>query len=111
MAVPCEVADGCQRAVVWSADGGAVTLGTLGGADSWADGINASGDVVGSSTSPRVGNTGYIWFAESQRMVQLPFKGRWAAANAVSDVRADGTRLVVGRTANGSAVVWVVRHP
>ena len=84
LAAPCEVADGCQRAVVWSADGSVVTLGTLGGAVSWAVGINASGDVVGGSTSPQAGNTGYIWFAESQRMVQLPVKARWAAANAVS---------------------------
>jgi uncharacterized membrane protein len=112
VSVPCNVAGGCQRAVIWSANGSVVTLGTLGGADSWARDINASGDVVGGSTSPQVGNTGYIWFAESQRMVQLPFKGRWAAANAVSDVRVtDGTRLVVGMTSSGDAVVWVVRHP
>ena len=76
------------------------------------DDLNASGDVVGGSTSPQVGNTGYIWFADSQRMVQLPFKGRWAAANAVSDVRvADGTRLVVGMNSSGAAVVWVVANP
>ncbi len=112
LAVPCAVAGGCQRAVIWSADGSAVTLGTLGGADSSALDINASGDVVGVSTSPRGVNTGYIWLAESQRMLQLPFTGRWAAANAVSDVReADGTRLVVGMTSTGAAVVWVVRHP
>jgi uncharacterized membrane protein len=113
LAVPCGVAGGCQRAVVWSANGNAVTLGTLGGADSWAAGINASGDVVGGSTAPQVRNTntGYIWFAESQRMVQLPFKGTAGCrANALSDVRADGTRLVVGTT-NADAVVWVVRHP
>ena len=44
-------------------------------------------------------------------MVQLPFKGRWAAANALSDVRPDGTRLVVGMSSAGEAVVWVVRTP
>ena len=112
LAVPCTVAGGCQRAVIWPAYGSAVTLGTLGGADSWARGINASGDVVGGSTSSQGVNTGYIWFAESQRMLQLPFKGRWASANAVSDVRvADGTRLVVGMTSTGAAVVWVVGNP
>ena len=113
LAVPCGVAGGCQRAVVWSADGSAVTLGTLGGADSWAAGINASGDVVGGSTAPHVRNTntGYIWFAESQRMVQLPFKGTSGCrANALSDVRADGNRLVVGAS-SGNAVVWVVGNP
>ena len=44
-------------------------------------------------------------------IVQLPFKGRWAAANALSDVRSDGTRLVVGKDSRGQAVVWVVRNP
>jgi uncharacterized membrane protein len=112
VSVPCNVASGCQRAAIWSAHGSVVILGTLGGADSWARDINASGDVVGGSTAAQGGNTGYIWFAASQRMVQLPFKGRWAAANAVSDVRvADGTRLVVGMTSTGTAVVWDVRHP
>jgi uncharacterized membrane protein len=110
-AVPCGAAGGCQRAVVWSADGNAVTLGTLGGADSWAAGINASGDVVGSSSPLQGDRTAYIWFAESQRMVPLPFKGRGASATAVSDVRlGDGTRLVVG-TSSGNAVVWVVGNP
>jgi len=87
------------------------TLGTLGGADSWARDINASGDVDGGSTSPQVGNTGFIWFARSQRMVQLPFNSRWAAANALSDVRVDGTRLVVGMSSSADAVVWVVANP
>jgi hypothetical protein len=44
-------------------------------------------------------------------MLQLPFKGSWAAANGVSDVRPDGTRLVVGMSSQGVAVVWVVRNP
>jgi uncharacterized membrane protein len=109
--VPCNVAGGCQRAVIWSADGSVRTLGTLGGADSWARDINTSGDVVGGSTSSQGTNTGYIWFGASQRMVQLPVKGQWAAANAVSDVRVvDGTRLVVGMASTGGAVVWVVRN-
>jgi uncharacterized membrane protein len=112
VSIPCNVAGSCQRAAIWSADGSVVTLGTLGGADSWARDINASGDVVGGSTPARGSNTGYIWFAALQRMVALPFKGQWAAANAVSDVRmADGTRLVVGMTSTGDAVVWVVRNP
>jgi uncharacterized membrane protein len=111
LTVPCNVAAGCQRAVIWPDGGSVFTLGTLGGADSWARDINASGDVVGGSTSPQVGNTGFIWFAHSQRMVQLPFKGRWAAANALSDVRVDGTRLVVGMSSTADAVVWVVANP
>jgi uncharacterized membrane protein len=89
---------------------GSRELGTLGGAHSWARDINASREVVGLSTSPRVGNTAFFW-SELGGMFQLPFKGRWAAANAVSDVRPDGTRLVVGISSQGVAVVWVVRNP
>jgi probable HAF family extracellular repeat protein len=110
VSVPCAVDGGCQRAVIWYAAGGTFELGTLGGANSSARDINGSREVVGLSTSPRIGNTGFFW-SESLGMFQLPFKGSWAAANAVSDVRPDGTRLVVGMSSQGVAVVWVVRNP
>ena len=89
---------------------GALELGTLGGAFSWATDINAVGEVVGSSTSPQTGNTGFFWSA-SVGMYQLPVKGQFAVANAVSDVRPDGTRLVVGMNSQSVPVVWVVRNP
>ena len=108
--IPCTSNDGCQRALIWYIDGGSRELGTLGGEDSWARDINGSREVVGASTSSNGVNTGYFW-SESTGMVQLPFKGRWAAANALSDLRADGTRLVVGMASTGEAVVWVVRNP
>lgn len=110
VSLPCSIDGGCQRAVIWYAGGGSLELGTLGGAHSWARDINASREVVGSSTSPRVGNTAFFW-SESMGMFQLPVKGTWAAANAVSDVRPDGTRLVVGMNSQGVAVVWSVRNP
>ena len=107
---PCASADGCQRAVIWYAAGGSKELGTLGGEHSWARDINGSGEVVGGSTSTRLGNTGYFW-SESMGMFQLPAGKRWAAANGVSDVRSDGTRLVVGMDSQATAVVWVIRNP
>jgi uncharacterized membrane protein len=107
--VPCGSDNDCQRAVIWYAAGGFRQLGTLGGDDSAALDVNASGEVVGSSTSPRIGNTAFFW-SQSAGMVQLPFKGRAAAAYSLSDVRADGTRVVVGARAGDSAV-WVVRNP
>jgi hypothetical protein len=67
------------------------------------------GEFVGSSTSLN-GNTGYIW-SESTGMLQLPFEGRWAAANAISDIRSDATRLVVGMSSRAEPLVWVVRNP
>jgi uncharacterized membrane protein len=105
----CVLADGCSRAVIWYVGGGSRELGTLGGAHSWARDINASGEVVGGSTSPHVGNTAFFW-SQSIGMYQLPIKGSWAAANAVSDVRSDGTRLVVGMSSQGTAIAWVVRN-
>ena len=53
-------------------------------------------------------NTAYFW-SQSTRMVQLPVSGKWSA-NAISDVRADGTRIVVGMAATGTAIAWVL-HP
>jgi probable HAF family extracellular repeat protein len=108
--VPCASEGGCRRAVIWYAGGGSRDLGTLGGKDSWARDINSTGEVVGASTSPTAGNTAYFW-SDSRGMIQLPFKGRWAAANALSNVRPDGTRVVVGTDSSGNAVVWVVRNP
>jgi uncharacterized membrane protein len=108
--VSCSLGGGCQRAIIWYTNGGSRELGTLGGNDSWARDINAAGEVVGVSTSPQ-GNTGYFW-SESTGMLQLPFKtGCCTAANAVSDARPDGTRLVAGIDLNntGRAVVWVVQ--
>ena len=67
---PCALADGCQRAVIWYAAGGSFELGTLGGEHSWARDINGSGEVVGGSTAPRIGNTGLL----------LVFVARHAAA-------------------------------
>jgi uncharacterized membrane protein len=108
--VPCSLQDGCDRAMIWYVAGSSRELGTLGGEQSQANDINANGEVVGSSTSPRVGNTAYFW-SESLGMMQLPFKGHYAVANALSDVRPDGTRLVVGADSRQNAVVWVVRNP
>ena len=106
----CTLPDGCQRATIWYAQGGALELGTLGGVSSVANDINASGEVTGMSTSPQIGNTGFFW-SPSVGMYQLPFSGQFAGANAVSDVRPDGTRLVVGMNSKALPVVWVVRNP
>jgi uncharacterized membrane protein len=110
--VSCALADGCQRAAIWYAAGGSQVLGTLGGDTSSATGINATGEVVGISTPTRASQseTGFFW-SESTGMVPLAFTGKWAAAWALSDVRPDGTRLVVGTDARVRAVVWVIANP
>jgi uncharacterized membrane protein len=104
----CALPNGCNSAVIWYAAGGVRQLGTLGGEHSWIRDLNSNGEAVGLSTSRRLGNTGFFW-SESTGMLELPVKGRATAANGISDVRADGTRLVVGMDSQGEAVVWVVR--
>lgn len=114
--IACPAVDGCRRAVIWSASGGAVTqLETLGGEFSSAVDINAEGEVVGNSTTSSGYTTPYFWSA-STGMLPLPSsdkgpnRGGGGILFALSDVRPDGTRLVVG-TSDGNAGVWIVRAP
>ena len=103
VAIACPAVDGCQRAVIWSASGAVTQLETLGGEFSSAVDINAEGEVVGSSTTSGGVFTPYFWSA-STGMLPLP-SGTKGPANrgglpfALSDVRLDGTRLVVGTSA------------
>ena len=109
--VPCGSDDNdCQRAVIWFATGGSHQLDTPDRDDSVAFDVNASGEVVGISISPRGVAAAFFW-SESLGMMQLPSKGRSASPRAMSDVRPDGTRLVVGVDSHSQAIVWVVRNP
>ena len=113
--IACPAVDGCHRAVIWSASGVVTQLETLGGELSSANDINAEGEVVGSSTTSDGVFTPYFWSA-STGMLPLPTGSKGPASRnrgglpfALSDVRPDGTRLVVGDS--GEAVVWIVRTP
>jgi uncharacterized membrane protein len=112
--IACPAVDGCRRAVIWSALA-TVTLETLGGEFSYANDINAQGEVVGSSTTSDGVFTPYFWSA-STGMLPLPAGSKGAANSgglpfALSDVRRDGTRLVVGTSDPAGAGVWIVRAP
>lgn len=109
VSIPCAQSGGCLRATVWSGAGGSYDLGTLGGSDSWSRDINTAGEVVGVSGGSNGTNTAFFW-SPATGMLQLP-ANRWGGANAVSDVRADGTRLVAGTDSQANAVVWTVRLP
>jgi uncharacterized membrane protein len=113
--IACPAIDGCHRAVIWSESGVATQLETLGGEWGSANDINAQGEVVGSSTTSDGVFTPYFWSA-STGMLPLPTGNKGPArrnmgglAFALSDVRLDGTRLVVGHS--GGAGVWIVRAP
>ena len=107
--IGCALEAGCQQAAIWYAAGGSRHLATLGGAHSWALDINAAGEVVGMSTSSQGVNTAFFW-SLTTGMFKLP-ANKFGVANAVSEVRSDGTRLVVGMDAQANAAVWVVRTP
>jgi len=106
--VSCGSAPSCSRGMIWYAAGGSRELGTLGGESTTPRAINAAGEVVGLSSLSDGKGTAFIW-SESAGMRQLPVSGS-AWAFAVSGVRTDGTRLVVGAGGKPfSALVWTVR--
>ncbi|MCC6907771.1 MAG: DUF3466 family protein [Phycisphaerales bacterium] len=76
---------GARHAVKWLADGTPVDLGTLGGEDSGAYGISASGQVVGGADLPVEGSHSFLW--EKGRMIDLGDLGRPSGgANAINEV-------------------------
>lgn len=109
--VPCTSGSGrCNRGMIWYAAGGSRDIGTLGGESTAPRGINAAGEVVGLSTLSN-GNTAPFFWSEALGMRQLPVPRTGTGwAFAVSGVRPDGTRIVVGE-GGGSALAWVVRNP
>jgi len=96
--------------IVWFANGGSRTLPTLGGNITVPRAINSAREVAGSSWLSNGGGVPFIW-SETLGMRQLPLSnGGWAFT--ISDVRADGTRLVAGAGGRPfSAQVWSDRNP
>jgi uncharacterized membrane protein len=105
---PCALANGCSRAMVWYRNGTSRLVPT-GGERSAAAGINASGEVTGYFHSGSR-DIAYIW-SEAGGLRQISGKSGNEVPWGISNVRADGSRLVVGMISSGgaSAVVWVVR--
>jgi|SRR5688572_30164132 uncharacterized membrane protein len=105
-------AAGCRTdiGIVWYANGGSRVLPSLGGGVTAPRAINSAGEVVGLSTLANGTGVPFIW-SETLGIRQLPLsKDGWAFT--ISDVRADGTRLVAGAGGRPfSAQVWVVRNP
>ena len=69
-------AGGWEHAFAWTAAGGMVDLGTLGGPGSAAKFVNDAGTIVG--TSDRTGHQGqhaFVWTA-ADGMVEMPSLGR-----------------------------------
>jgi len=106
--VPCS-SGSCSRGMIWYATGGSRELPTLGGETTSPRAINSVGEVVGLSTLSSDGNGVPFFWSPAVGIRQLPVaNGAWAFA--ISDVRADGTRLIVGAGGRPfSALSWVVK--
>jgi uncharacterized membrane protein len=111
VSVPCTSNSGlCEHSAIWYLDGRSADLARLlGGEGNHSTDINSSGEVVGAITVRGV-TGGYFWSA-GLGLIQLTGKGRGTTANALSNVRPDGTRLIVGMDAGANAAVWLVRNP
>jgi uncharacterized membrane protein len=93
----------CARAAIWYADGTSRILDGVDGENSSAYDINSAGEVVGMA-----GSSPFFWTPAAGASA-LPAEGG-AVPFALSDVRQDGTRVVVGAGGNPfGALVWVVR--
>lgn len=108
----CQPGGGCTLdiGIVWFVNGGSRVLPTLGGPGTAARAINSAREVVGLGHLANGDGVPIIW-SETLGIRQLPLSnGGWAFA--ISDVRADGTRIVAGAGGQPfSAQVWVVRSP
>ena len=101
----------CSRGMIWYENGTSRELSSLGGESTAPRGINAAGEVVGLSTLANGDGVPFFW-SEATGMRQLPVNSRGGWAFAVSGVRSDGTRMVVGVGGRPSSpLVWVVRIP
>ncbi len=100
-----------QHAFVWDSSTGMTDLGTLGGANSYATGINDSGQVVGYSELPGTTITHtFIWTANGG-MVDIGTFGKSKASqgqaiNSAGEVAGEGTIKVYGNTSSRQPFFW-----
>jgi probable HAF family extracellular repeat protein len=100
-----------QKAFRWKS-GIMTDLGTFGGPESTAFGINQVGQVVGSAETPNLNDRAFIWtdldgdsISDSGEMVQLPDMGLSSAANGVNDAGA-ATGFVLNSLFRRRGAIW-----
>jgi len=109
---PCAVVEGCRRqAFEWTLAGG--VTGPLGTLDARANGLNATGLIVGSYEGPRL--KAFVWSAATRTVLELPTikssHGTWAweVSNATP---ARATRLAVGAASTSTSprvpLLWII---
>jgi hypothetical protein len=84
------------EAALWSRSKGIRRLGTLGGSESIANGINNHGEVVGNSTDANGAMRAFYWIAS---------RGRWTWARGIANAISDEGHIV-GLAPTGESEIW-----
>jgi len=88
--------DAALHAFLWTTAGGMIDLGTLGGTHSFAVGVNASGQIIGSSDTPGFESHAFSWTAAGGMVDLGTLGGRFTIPVAVN---ASGQVVGFGLTA------------
>jgi probable HAF family extracellular repeat protein len=94
-----------QHAVEWTPGGAIKDLGTLGGSFSTANGVNASGEIAGTSTAPDGSFSAFVYEGGAMTALPRPAGATWCHGGAINDAGAVwGTCFVSGQAIH--VVTW-----
>jgi probable HAF family extracellular repeat protein len=100
-----QTAAGADHAFLWS-DGRMIDLGTLGGTNSYAWGVNDRGDVVGASETADGRRSAFLW--QDGVMIDLGALTGSPGGGYASAINNRGQ--VIGRNGEGRVVLWETRR-
>lgn len=102
------------RGFVWAAEGGMIDIGTLGGTNTNATGINDYGLVVGNSQTASGHYHAFLWTAEWGMIdLRIPFlgKGTYIEADAINNLgQVVGGRTTLPGDPNEDPKLWETEH-
>jgi probable HAF family extracellular repeat protein len=104
-------ATGSTHAFLWTAAGGMIDLGTLGGTDSITTGLNDSGEVVGQSLTARQETHAFAWTAAAGMIDLGTLGGATSVAFAVNSRGQIAGYSSISADEAPHGVLWSVRNP
>jgi len=100
-----KTARGHDHAIAWTADGGVIDLGTLGGSGSRGQFVTEAGAIIGISGVKGHQTHAFVW-TEAGGMVEMPSLGPFEIVDAASGTGAF-TGFTLDKKSNGlHAVLW-----